>query len=252
MSDMPVNRIGVVSLVAALALGAAAATAAGGWVGGRGDAQALAAQARTVAELQGQLAELRANDPNWAGVAAQAGPSVVTVVTDRDLGSGWVAHSDKGGADIITNFHVVAETYDSGLVSVTVTQGDRSMNGEITRIDREDDLAVVHVSEPLKALPIAALRPKIGTPVMDLGSPLGLTGTVSVGVVSAYRSMFGSDYLQFSAAISPGNSGGPVVDSRGRVVGIATGKIVAQGADGLAFAIPVEMACAWLVDCQPA
>ena len=252
MPGMPVNRIGIVSLVAALALGAAAATAAGAWADGGADPQALAAQARTVAELQGQLADLRASDPNWAGVATQAGASVVTVRTDQDLGSGWVAHSDRGGADIITNFHVVAETFDGGVTGVTVTQGDRSLSGEITRIDREDDLAVVHVSEPLKALPVAARRPKIGTPVMDLGSPLGLTGTVSVGIVSAYRSIFGSDYLQFSAAISPGNSGGPVVDSRGRVVGIATGKIVGNGADGLAFAIPVEMACAWLVVCETA
>jgi hypothetical protein len=88
--------------------------------------------------------------------------------------------------------------------------------------------------------------------VMTAGSPLGLSGTVSVGVLSGFRSLFGSDYLQFTTAISPGNSGGPVVDRKGRVVGIATAKLMADGAEALGFAIPVQNACATLAACAQA
>ena len=99
-------------------------------------------------------------------------------------------------------------------------------------------------------LVVSAGRPRVGATVLAAGAPLGLSGTISVGVVSGFRSVFGSDYLQFTAAISPGNSGGPVVDSRGRVVGIATAKLVADGAEALGFAIPVQTACAGLVECK--
>jgi S1-C subfamily serine protease len=144
---------------------------------------------------------------------------------------------------------VVAEAVDAGAKTVEVLQLDRMLEGVVVRTDRTDDLAVVHVHERLTALVVAAARPRVGTTVMAAGSPLGLSGTVSVGVVSGFRSLFGSDYLQFTAAISPGNSGGPVVDRQGHVVGIATAKLLADGAEALAFAIPVQTACASLVAC---
>src|SRR2546421_552195 len=96
-----------------------------------------------------------------------------------------------------------------------------------------------------------AERPKLGTTVMAVGSPLGLDGTISIGVVSGYRSLGGSNYLQFTAAISPGNSGGPVIDSRGRVVAIASAKLVYPGAEALSLGIPVAVACDSLVVCGP-
>lgn len=247
---MDVNRVGVVSLVAALALGAAAG--ADQVRSGRADAQTLAAQARTIARLQSEVDTLRATDPDWAAVAAQVQPSVVTVTTDEDLGSGWVAHADASGSDIVTNYHVVGDAIARGETDVKVTQSDRTMGADVIRTDRLDDLALLHVTEKLRPLVVAARRPKIGAAVLDLGSPLGLSGSVSAGVVSAYRSIFGSDYLQFTAPISPGNSGGPVVDGRGRVVGIATAKIVDAGAEGLGFAIPVEIPCSGMVDCAQA
>jgi putative serine protease PepD len=250
MRNVNVNRIGVASMLAALVVGAAAGADQLRAEGS--DAQALAAQAKTVASLQAELDAVRATDPDWAAVVSQVQPSVVTVMTDEDLGSGWVAHTDASGSLIVTNFHVVADAVAAGETDITVTQGDRTMNADVVHSDKLDDLAVLHVTEKLKALVTAALRPKVGAVVLDLGSPLGLQGSVSVGVVSAYRSIFGSDYLQFTAAISPGNSGGPVVDSMGRVVGIATAKIVMDGAESLGFAIPIQIACAGLVDCVQA
>ena len=134
-------------------------------------------------------------------------------------------------------------------MTVDVLQGDRTIKGTIVRVDRGDDLAVVHVADQFVALHAAAVRPSIGSTVMAVGSPLGLGGTVSIGIVSGFRSLGGSDYVQFSAPISPGNSGGPIVDRSGHVVAIATAKLVGDGVEALGFAIPVQTACASLALC---
>jgi putative serine protease PepD len=118
------------------------------------------------------------------------------------------------------------------------------------RVDPTDDLAIVHVTERWTALVSITQRPKVGATVMAVGSPLGLSGTVTVGIVSGYRSLEGSDYVQFSAPISPGNSGGPVVDARGRVVAVASAKLVGDGVEALSLAIPVQTVCLSLVTCS--
>ncbi len=87
--------------------------------------------------------------------------------------------------------------------------------------------------------------PKVGDPVLAIGSPLGLAGSASSGIVSDVR----PGPLQFSAPVSPGNSGGPVVDRRGHVLGVATAKLVGNGAEGLSFAVPVDAVCAALEVC---
>lgn len=193
--------------------------------------------------------KLDAAQTDWPAVAATAAQSVVTIDADDSLGSGWVAHADANGAEIVTNFHVVKDAWSSGTATVKVRQGDSTWSGTIMRVDRDDDLAVIHVAQRLSALTSAPERPKVGVAVMAVGSPLGLDGTVSIGIVSGYRSLEGSNYLQFTAPISPGNSGGPVIDSRGRVVGIATAKLVYPGAEALSLAIPVGLACDRLVTC---
>lgn len=86
--------------------------------------------------------------------------------------------------------------------------------------------------------------------VIAVGSPLGLAGSLSIGVVSGYRSIDGSDFLQFSAPISPGNSGGPVVDGNGRVVAVAAAKFEGTGVEALSLAIPVQTVCTMLVTCD--
>ena len=239
----------------ALIVGAAGATAGLEWRASAGEAQTLASQTRTINHLQDEVSSLErflSSHPEWSAVADHVEPSVVTVETDDDLGSGWVAHADAGGSDIVTNFHVVESAYAVGVRSVEVFHFDQELNGTIVRVDRTDDLAVVHVSERLPALSAVTARPEAGTWVMAVGAPLGLSQSVSVGVIAAYRSIEGSDYVQFTAQISPGNSGGPVTDQQGRVVGIATGKLVYPGSEGLGFAIPVQTACASLVACEQA
>lgn len=211
----------------------------------------LAMQRQLAAEQQriASLEKTAGSQPDWPSVAATVEPSVVTVETDAGLGSAWVAHSGVSGSDLVTNFHVVADAWAAGNEKVTVRRGDATTTGTIVRVDPADDLAVVHVSERWAALVAAAQRPKIGATVMAVGSPLGLSGTVTIGIVSGFRSLEGSDYVQFSAPISPGNSGGPVVDARGRVVAVASAKLVGEGVEAISLAIPVQTVCLSLVSC---
>ena len=238
--------------MAALVAGVAA-SAGLAWRVHQDDARALAAQELTIARMQSEINGLRARESqptDWPQLAARVEPSVFTISTEAGLGSGWVVRSDASGSDLVTNYHVVADALASGAQSVDVIQADRTLQGTVVRTDRTDDLAIVHVQARLAALKSAAARPGLGTAVMVVGSPLGLGGSISIGLVSGFRSIGGSDYVQFSAPISPGNSGGPVVDSQGRVIGVASGKYVGDGVEALGFAIPDSVACAQLQVCE--
>ena len=240
------------AVLAVMVLGAAAGAAAI-MRGERSNAQALAAQAHANQELRQRVASLEARinaQPDWTAIVKRVEPSVLTIETSAGLGSAWVAHADARGSDLVTNFHVVAEAWNAGDTTVDVKQGDLTINGVITKVDRNNDLAVVHVSQRFIPLPAAAFRPELGSMVMAVGSPLGLSGSVSIGVVSGYRSLDGSDWLQFSAPISPGNSGGPVVDAQGRVVAVAAAKFEGSGVEALSLAIPVQTVCTMLVTCD--
>ena len=215
--------------------------------------QAVAAQLRDNQELRQRITSLESRlnlQPDWTAIVRRVEPSVLTIETSGGLGSAWVVHADSKGSDLVTNFHVVADAWNAGESEVDVKQGDRTIKGLISRVDRDNDLAIVHVTEQLNALPAVVARPDLGTTVMAVGSPLGLAGSLSIGVVSGYRSIDGSDYVQFSAPISPGNSGGPVVDGQGRVVAVAAAKFEGTGVEALSLAIPVQTVCTMLVTCD--
>lgn len=240
--------VSVAALIAGVAAGAGLA-----WRVHQDDERAMAAQQASIGRMQGEIEKLSARaagQPDWTVLAARTEPSVFTISTDEGLGSGWVVTSSASGSDLVTNFHVVAEAIAHGATTVNVIQGDRTLAGTIERVDRTDDLALVHVDARLAPLSLAPDRPRLGAAVMVVGSPLGLGGTISVGLVSGFRSIAGSDYVQFSAPISPGNSGGPVVDVEGRVIGIASDKYAGDGIEALGFAIPVPVACAGLHICK--
>lgn len=215
--------------------------------------QTMSSQARAIGALRADVRGLQAKvdaQPDWSVIAAKVEPSVFIIETDYGLGSGWVARSDKSGSELVTNFHVIADAWNAGVVTVSVRQGDRTLKGMITRVDPNDDLAVIHVAGILPALQTAPARPTLAQAVMVVGAPLGLGGSLSVGVISGFRSLEGSDFVQFSAPISPGNSGGPVVDARGRVVAVASAKFEGQGVEALSLAIPVQIACNMVVACS--
>jgi putative serine protease PepD len=205
------------------------------------DEASVAALGQRIDTLEATAQRTAGRDP--AKIAAAVKKSVFTIETSGGLGSGFVIDVRSGTSYLLTNFHVIGDEYVNGNRDVKVRQQDRTYDGVVTQTSAADDLAVIAVNTALPVLSIATAKPAVGDTVMAFGSPLGLEGTVSAGIVSALRHEDGHDYLQFTAPISPGNSGGPVVDSDGRVVGIAEMKIVGNNADALAFAIPAGVAC---------
>lgn len=206
----------------------------------------------STASLTNQLTTLKSKvdgQPDPAAVAKKAQPSVFTVDDGYGTGSAWVVSSKDGESELITNYHVVKSAYRAGERTVKITRDEAEYTGTIERVAQSADLAIVTVSESLPVLPIAAKKPAVGDGVLVLGSPLGLGGTVTSGIVSAFRTDDGNQEMQFSAPISPGNSGGPVINLKGEVIGVSVAKYVADGAEGLGIAIPAATVCDVLPVC---
>jgi S1-C subfamily serine protease len=190
------------------------------------------------------------------GVVERVGPAVVSVmVAGRERKQGQRRGGGGGGSGsgviftpdgyILTNAHVVN---NAARVRVSMTDGTVA-EADIIGVDAPTDLAVIRIDglhAPYAALgDSSALR--VGQLVIAIGNPLGFSSTVSAGVVSALgrtmRSQSGrlmENIIQSDVALNPGNSGGPLVDSRGRVAGINTAMIM--GAQGLSFSVPSNTA----------
>jgi serine protease Do len=159
------------------------------------------------------------------------------------VGTGFII--DAAGW-IVTNYHVAGKA-DS--ITVTLTDG-RKLPAKLMGGDEKTDLALLKV-ESDKALPYVefgdATKVRVGQPVMAVGNPFGLGGTVTTGIVSARGRDIHSgpfdDYIQTDAAINRGNSGGPLFDINGKVIGINTAIFSPTGGNiGLGFAIPSSLA----------
>jgi S1-C subfamily serine protease len=175
----------------------------------------------------------------------KVGPAVVSLSLERRRSGGGMGSGVLIAPDgyVLTNAHVVDGA--SG-VEATFTDG-RTLDARVVGLDRPTDLAVVRVSG--SSLPYATMgtasRLRQGQLVVAIGNPLGFQSTVSTGVVSATeRGLRGRDgrmvenLVQHTAPLNPGNSGGPLVDFRGRLVGVNTAIIAF--AQGMSFAIPSE------------
>lgn len=193
-----------------------------------------------VADIEAKLNAV----PDPTKVAAAVLASVATIVTPAGKGSAFVFSSDDSKSMLVTNFHVVQDIWDLAQRNVTVRFRERTYAGTIEQVSTDNDLALVGVREHLPALAVSPDEAKEGQSVTAVGSPLDFESTVTAGVVSAIRVYDGLQYLQISAAVNPGNSGGPVVDAFGRVVGVVVGKRF--GAEGVGFAIPVARVCSAL------
>jgi putative serine protease PepD len=201
-----------------------------------------------------------ASSCNVASVAKSVLPSVVTISANgadgAGTGSGEVIRSD---GYILTNNHVISQAANGGHVKVTFSDGT-SVESDITGRDPATDLAVLRVDPPFD-LDVIALGETssvyIGQPVVALGAPLGLSGTVTSGIVSALDRTVpvpGDDggtallvnALQTDASINPGNSGGALVNCDDQLVGVPTAGAQVPGGGGgsigLGFAIPVDSA----------
>jgi S1-C subfamily serine protease len=182
-------------------------------------------------------------DEPIANAAAIILPSVVQIQTETGVGTGVIYDSD---GLILTAAHVVA-----GEETVTVRFNDgEEMQGTVLGGTSGADVAVVQVDRT--GLPAAELAldsdPIVGQMAIAVGSPWGLQGTVTSGIVSAVNQSIPSGgtaraVLQTDAAINPGNSGGPLVDRDGRVLGINVSIFSLSGAnDGVGFAVPIAVA----------
>ena len=173
-------------------------------------------------------------------------PSVVTIFTDGGLGSG-VVYSEDGL--ILTNEHVVR---GNTRVEVAFADGQR-VEGTVRATDPVTDLALVQANRTGLPKPVYQTNlPRVGEGAVVLGSPLGFENTATAGIISGlHRSIPGSasnslslvDLIQTDAPISPGNSGGAVINMRGEIIGISEAYIPpSAGAVALGFAIPAATA----------
>ena len=228
------QRLGVMALVAALAGGVTGLT--GGWV---------VADLRVTDPLQ-QATPTTAADGGGSEQAAATAilPSVVQVRAGTATGSGFVL--DRQG-HVVTNEHVVSGVDD---VELLLADG-RLVDAEVLGSDADNDIAVLRVDgENLSPAQIGrSNQVQIGQPVLAVGSPLGLSGTVTAGIVSATdrTARIGNQpagMVQTDASINPGNSGGPLVDLQGRVIGVNTAIATVEGSGniGIGFAVPVDRA----------
>jgi putative serine protease PepD len=194
-------------------------------------------------------------------IAAVVTPTVVSIkvvtAAGSGSGSGWIYKSDSSSSFIVTNNHVISSAATAGVITVELLNGD-TLPAQIVGRDIAYDLAVLKVNRG--NLPIVTVgdssKISVGESVVAIGSPLGLSSTVTSGIVSALNrpvttGTLGSESfvnaIQTDAAINPGNSGGALLDSRGRIVGVnsaiatlSTGG--ASGSIGLGFAIPMNEA----------
>lgn len=248
-------------VVAGLVVAALGAGVIGGVVGARLEADDTHLADAGLPAAVGTGSGDRAPD-SVAGIASTVLPSVVslevTTAAGSATGSGLVLRQD---GYILTNHHVVAGGSDAG-ASVVVLLADGSQRpGSVVGSTADYDLAVVKIdAEGLTPLVLGdSDEVQVGDPVVAVGAPLGLAGTVTSGIVSALnRPVAAGDgseatafinAIQTDAAINPGNSGGPLVNARGEVVGINSAiaqppgtSVTSGGSIGLGFAIPSNQA----------
>jgi S1-C subfamily serine protease len=171
-------------------------------------------------------------------IGESADRSVVRVATGDRFGTGFVIASRAGRHLLLTNGHVVG---DQPSVTLVLRSG-RTVRGQVVGYPRdpEVDLALIEATAPeLRPLGRLARFENLhsGVEVIAIGHPLGLDYTITEGIISAKR---GGLYLQTSAAISPGNSGGPLVAANGQVVGVNTMTVKPEHGESLAFAIRAD------------
>ncbi|WCC81212.1 trypsin-like peptidase domain-containing protein [Cutibacterium equinum] len=212
--------------------------------------------------------------PDWTATASAVSDSVVAITvrmgTGGGQGSGVVV--DTNG-NIVTNDHVVADAVSGG--QLTVSTGNRTYEATVVGTDPSTDLAVIRVKNPptsMKPINFAdSSTLTVGSPVMAVGNPLGLSGSVTTGIISALnrpvttsnrhspRDLQGSrdsssgvvvtNAIQTSAAINPGNSGGALINANGELIGInssiaslSSSRSESSGNIGIGFAIPSNLA----------
>jgi S1-C subfamily serine protease len=180
------------------------------------------------------------------GIYQRVAPSVVMVRTGHDLGTGVIVADD---GTILTANHVVAS---GGTITVTFADGTAA-NANVAAADPKLDIAALTPAKLPQVVVPATVGGSagVGAPVVAIGNPLGLTDSVSAGVISGLdRTADTNDgkfsgLIQFDASVNPGSSGGPLLDAHGHVIGIVVSIAAPDGKDafaGIGFAVPIGAA----------
>ena len=180
------------------------------------------------------------------GIYRRVAPSVVIVRTGHELGTGVVVAND---GTILTANHVIA---GGGTISVTFADGTTT-SAAVVAADPKLDIATLTPARLPQVVVPATLGggASVGAPVVAIGNPLGLTDSVSAGVISGLGRTADTDHgtfsglIQFDASVNPGSSGGPLLDARGLVIAIVVSLAAPDGKDafaGIGFAVPIGAA----------
>ena len=192
----------------------------------------LAQQKENQDSFEAEISLLKSGQGDFSAVIEEAVKGVVGVSTDVSLGSGFLV-TDKGY--VVTNYHVIDDsneinviTYDRGIFVAEFIGADLKRDLALLKIDGDHDFLQIGDSDSLQ----------VGNKVIAIGNPLGLSFSVSEGIISGLdrRGPNGlTEYIQTDVSLNPGNSGGPLINTNGEVVGINNFKI--SNTEGLGFAL---------------
>lgn len=180
-----------------------------------------------------QIKLLKSAQSDFSGVVEDVVRGVVTIRTDNSIGTGFFVSSD---GYLVTNFHVI----QGGQNSIEVITYDKdTFDADIVAVDETRDLALLQIPGTYTSLELAKDNEiQVGKKVIAIGNPLGLSFTVTEGIVSGINRVGPSglaEYVQTDVPLNPGNSGGPLIDTSGKVIGINNFKI--GGAENLGFSL---------------
>ena len=184
-------------------------------------------------ESQQELSSLKASiGEDFSGIYYDAVDSVVIVTTNTGQGTGFII--DREGY-IVTNYHII----EGATAAVIYTSSDGLYDVQLIGVDSIMDVALLKIEENFQKLTLGdSDNVDVGEKVIAIGNPYGLQFSATVGSISQIHreGPNGLDvYLQIDAAVNPGNSGGPVIDKNGKVIGMVNFKV--KGAEGLGFAL---------------
>lgn len=192
----------------------------------------IADQQEKQTSFEQQIRLIKATQADFSTVIEEAVKGVVGITTDRSIGSGFIVNPE---GFIITNYHVIIDTEE-----INVFTFDRKViPAKLLAYDNVRDLALLKIDGNYNALKLGdSDEVEVGNKVIAIGNPLGLSFTVTEGIVSALerRGQNGlREYIQTDVSLNPGNSGGPLINTLGEVIGINNFKI--SDTEGLGFAL---------------